>query len=87
MSDIIGDEDALKELGKVKGLVEAVRSRTLENSLPGTLIAYCELVLEGLYSIKKIDRNEEHGEATYSQVAPERPARRQNFDDWGGRLN
>ncbi|MGH9841230.1 MAG: magnesium chelatase, partial [Blastocatellia bacterium] len=87
LSDIIGDEDAVDELGKVKGLMQVVRSKKIDNSLSGTLIAYCELVLEGLHSLKKLERKENHGEATYTQAAPERSTRRQGFDDWGGRLN
>ncbi len=88
LSDIIGDEDAVDELSKVKGLMQVVRSKKIDNSLSGTLIAYCELVLEGLHALKKLDRKEDHGEATYRQAAPERSTRRQNFDDWGGgRLN
>jgi magnesium chelatase subunit I len=88
LSSIIGDEEAITELAKVHGLIEAVRSKNIDNALPGTLIAYCELILEGLHALKKIDRKEEHGEAVYSNAPPERPIRRQNFDDWsGGRLN
>lgn len=88
MSSLIGDEEAVDELGKVKGLVEAVRSKSIDNALSGMLVAYCELVLEGLHALKKIDRKDEDGEAVYSNAPPERPIRRQNFDDWsGGRLN
>jgi magnesium chelatase subunit I len=88
LSDITSDEDAIEQLGKIRGLLDAVQGKKLGNKSPGTLTAYCELVLEGLHAMKKLDRKEDHGEATYTQSTPERPSRRQNFDDWtSGRLN
>ena len=88
LSEMMADEAALAELKKVKGLLDAARSGLLEDEQPGTLIGACELLLEGLHAQKKLARNEERGGAKYSQAAPERPAKRRDFDDWsGGRLN
>jgi magnesium chelatase subunit I len=88
LNDVMSDEEAFKELEQVSGLMQFVRSKKIDNSLSGTVIAYCELVLEGLHALKKLDRKQEHGEAIYARPEPERPSRRQAFDDWGGgRLN
>jgi magnesium chelatase subunit I len=84
LADTMTDEDAFDELSRVTGLMTLVRSRKVENSLPGTLITYCELVLEGLHARKKLDRRDEDGEDVYQQAEPERPTVRRNFDDWGG---
>ncbi len=88
ISDSMSDDKTLQEIDKLKGLRDAARSGKLEDDTKGTLIAACELILEGLHSQKKLARSEERGKASYSQVAPERPARRQTFDDWsGGKVN
>jgi magnesium chelatase subunit I len=88
LSEMMDDETALRELKKVKGLLDAARSGLLEDEEPGTLIGACELLLEGLHAQKKLARSEERGSAKYSQAAPERPSKRRDFDDWsGGRLN
>ncbi|MCI0524821.1 MAG: magnesium chelatase, partial [Acidobacteria bacterium] len=87
LSDMIPDKDALGEFQRVNGLVEAARSKIKEET-EGAIVSACELVLEGLYAQKKLARTEERGVASYARVAPERPSRKQNFDDWtGGRLN
>ncbi len=87
LSDMIPDKDALKEFQRVNGLVEAARSK-LKEETEGAIVSACELVLEGLYAQKKLARTEERGVASYTRVTPERPSRKQNFDDWtGGRLN
>ncbi len=88
LSDMMSDEEALGELGKVRGLIDAVSSGKLDDQTPGSLIASSELVLEGLSAQKKLARSEDRGEASYSQAAPERSSRRQTFDDWsGGKVN
>ncbi len=88
LSEMMDDETALRELKKVKGLLDAARSGLLEDEEPGTLIGACELLLEGLHAQKKLARSEERGSAKYSQAAPERQSKRRDFDDWsGGRLN
>jgi magnesium chelatase subunit I len=88
LSETSGDDELIKELSKVKGLFEAVRSGRLEDDAKSTLIAACELVLEGLHAQKKVARSEERGKASYSQAAPEKPSRRQVLDDWsGGKVN
>ncbi len=88
--ELASNADALAQFGKVKGLLDAVRSGLLEDEADGTLICGCELVLEGLHAQKKLARSETRGAASYSQVAQERPSKRRerDFDDWsGGRLN
>jgi magnesium chelatase subunit I len=88
LSESNSDDEVIKELSKVKGLFDAVRSGRLEDETKSTLIAASELVLEGLYAQKKVARSEERGKASYSQAAPDRPSRRQALDDWsGGKVN
>ena len=88
LSDVMTEEEALSQLRKVKGLIEAARSGKVEVESGGALIAACELILEGLHSHKKLARNEEKGKTSYNQATPEKPNRRQTFDDWsGGRVN
>lgn len=88
LSDVMTEEETLNQLRKVRGLIEAARSGKVEVDSGGVLIAACELILEGLHSQKKLARNEEKGKTSYNQATPERPPRRQTFDDWsGGRVN
>jgi len=89
LSDVMTDDEALNQLRKVKGLVDAARSGKIETSSNGALIVACELILEGLHAQKKLARNEEKGQTRYNQATPERPSKRQTqFDDWsGGRVN
>jgi magnesium chelatase subunit I len=88
LAEMAGDTDALKQLKGVRGLMEAARGGKLEDGAPGSLIAACELVLEGLHAQKKVARSEARGKASYSQVKPERPARGAVFDDWSsGQVN
>jgi len=87
LSDMTSDREALDELLSVKGLIEAVRGRIKEES-DGAIVSACELALEGLYAQKKLARTEERGDVSYGRATPERPSRKQAFDDWtGGRLN
>ncbi len=61
----------LRGLGVVPGLLDLVQHAGLApRKDPGTLVAACELVLEGLAAQKRIARNEEAG---YSRARPERP--------------
>ncbi|MBK9706655.1 MAG: magnesium chelatase [Acidobacteria bacterium] len=88
LGDALGNEKTLAELGRVKGLVDAARSGKIEDENSATVIAACELILEGLHAQKKLARNEERGTASYSQAAPEGKSRKQVFDDWsGGQIN
>ena len=88
IAEMASDEDAIKALKAVKGLMDAARSGKIEDDSGGALIAACELVLEGLHAQKKLARSEEQGKASYAQAAPERKSGRQTFEDWsGGRLN
>jgi magnesium chelatase subunit I len=88
LGESMSDEGTLAELKKVRGLVDAARSGKIDDDAPATLIAACELVLEGLHAQKKLARSEERGKASYKQAAPEKSARKQVFDDWsGGKVN
>jgi magnesium chelatase subunit I len=88
ISDMISDKEAIKEFQSVPGLVDAVRGSKVEKDTDGAIASACELILEGLCASKKLARSEEHGDVSYGRATPERPSRRQNFDDWtGGRLN
>lgn len=88
LSDLTPDKDTLREFQSVTGLVEAARNGKVEKDAEGAIVSACELVLEGLYSQKKLSRTEEDGDISYGRATPERPSRKQNFDDWtGGRLN
>jgi magnesium chelatase subunit I len=88
LSEMAGNDEAFKTFRSVKGLPDAARSGKLEDESTGSLIAACELILEGLHAQKKLARSEERGKASYSQSAPDRRPGRQTFEDWsGGRLN
>jgi magnesium chelatase subunit I len=76
----VGDTDSaelcLKSFRHVNGLIDAVKDSALANeSDPQTVVAVCELVLEGLYAHKKISRSEERG---YAAAKPE--SRAYGFD-------
>jgi magnesium chelatase subunit I len=88
ISDMTSDKEAIREFQAVSGLIESVRNGKVEKDAEGAVISACELALEGLYAMKKLSRTEEHGDISYGRATPERPTRKQNFDDWtGGRLN
>jgi len=88
LADTMSTEVTIESLKKVKGLLDAVRSGRLEGDSPATQVAAAELVLEGLHAKKKLARNEDRGQASYTQAAPEKPSRRQVYDDWsGGKVN
>jgi magnesium chelatase subunit I len=88
ISDMTSDKEALREFQGVNGLIEAVRGGKVEKEADGAIVSACELALEGLCAMKKLARTEEHGDVSYGRPTPERPSRKQNFDDWtGGRLN
>ncbi len=88
ISDMTSDKEALREFQGVSGLIEAVRNGKVEKDAEGAIVSACELALEGLCAMKKLARTEEHGDISYGRVTPERPSRKQDFDDWtGGRLN
>ncbi len=88
LSDVMTAEEALNQLRKVRSLIETARTGKVEDDSESALIATCELILEGLHSQKKLARNEEKGKTSYKQSTPERPNRRQPFDDWSsGRVN
>jgi len=64
-------EAGLKAFGMVDGLRDLVRAMDLaETDQPGVEFAACELVLEGLASIKRISRSEDDG--SWGRARPER---------------
>jgi magnesium chelatase subunit I len=69
-----GEEPAvagLKAFAAVDGLRDLVRAMDVaETSRPGVEFAACELVLEGLASLKRISRNEDDG--SWGRARPER---------------
>ncbi len=77
-----GEESApvgLKAFATVEGLRDLVRAMDLpEGDRPGVEFAACELVLEGLASLKRISRNEDDG--SWSRTRPER-RRPRSIDD------
>ena len=61
----------LKGFGVVPGLLDLVASTGLaKRKDPGTTVAGCELVLEGLAAERRIARSEEAG---YTRARPDRP--------------
>ncbi len=88
VAEMASETEVFKQFKSVRGLLDAARSGRLEDESTGSLIVACELVLEGLHAQKKLARNEARGSASYSQLEPKRPLRRQAFDDWSsGRVN
>jgi len=88
LSEMASDEEVLKEMEGVSGLMDAARIGRLGVESRVSLIVSCELLLEGLYALKKIARSEARGAANYSQARPERPVRGAQYDDWtGGKVN
>jgi magnesium chelatase subunit I len=64
-------EAGLKAFAAVDGLRDLVRAMEFpEASRPGVEFAACELVLEGLASLKRISRNEDDG--SWGRARPER---------------
>ena len=76
--------NALEQFGKVKGLLDAVRSGKLESESEAQLIVGCELLLEGLHAQKKVARSFEAGAASYKQERQDKQSRRnRELDEWG----
>jgi magnesium chelatase subunit I len=77
-SDTDSAELCLKNFRRVSGLIEAaIRSGLADKSDSPTLVAVCELILEGLHAHKKISRSEERGYA-----AAKAETRGQNFESF-----
>jgi magnesium chelatase subunit I len=71
-------EEVYGHLKKIQGLFEKTQSLGVKpKDDPALLVSAAEFVLEGLYSLKKISRNEEVG---YFVEAP-RPSRSETRDD------
>jgi len=88
ISEMASDDEVLNEFRSVSGLLEAASSGRLEVESRASSIVSCELLLEGLYALKKIARSEARGATNYTQARPERPARGAHYDDWtGGKVN
>jgi magnesium chelatase subunit I len=84
IGEMANNETAFRAMKSVKGLMDAVRSGNPGDESEASLIAACELVLEGLHAQKKLTRSEQKGQAGYSQAAPERRGGKQSFEDWSG---
>ena len=68
VSDSDSAELCLTSFKRVTGLIgTANRSGLADKSHPGTVVAVCELILEGLYAQKKISRSDERGYAAAKQ--------------------
>jgi magnesium chelatase subunit I len=68
----------LQRAGRIPGLLESVRFAGVEDAAPAALRASAvEFILEGLAATKKIGRTTEHGYQAAEQLAPRRPARRE----------
>ena len=64
--------ELLKQFRKIQGLVEATAALGLKStSEAASLVAGCELILEGLYAHRKISRSEERGYYAEEPVRPE----------------
>jgi magnesium chelatase subunit I len=68
-------ETIYAQLKKIQGLFEKTQTLGIKaKDEPAMLVAGAEFVLEGLYALKKISRDEEHGyHAEQRRAAPERP--------------
>jgi magnesium chelatase subunit I len=68
VSDSDSAELCMKSFKRVAGLLGAAsRSGLADKSHPATVVAVCELILEGLYAQKKISRSDERGYAAAKQ--------------------
>ena len=81
LGDTINAEEVLSRAREVQGLVELAHAVGIPTKAPGPLLASgVDFVLEGLYAIKKISRNDERGyHATETPVR--RPTREVAFDE------
>ncbi len=84
LAEMASNANALEQFGKVKGLLDAVRSGRLESESEAQLIVGCELLLEGLHAQKKVARSFEAGAASYKQERQDKQSRRnRELDEWG----
>jgi magnesium chelatase subunit I len=88
IGEMASDREAYGEFQQVNGLLDLVGDHGLDQETEGTAVSACELVLEGLHSLKKLTRTEEQRASRYTVATPSRPSRNQPFDDrTGGRMN
>jgi len=76
LGDVTSADDVIAQTRGVQGLQELAQ-RAGPNSTPPSLASAIDFVLEGLYAQKKIGRSEERGYMAGTELAPRRPARRE----------
>ncbi|HWC75994.1 MAG TPA: magnesium chelatase [Blastocatellia bacterium] len=78
VSDTDCAADCMKSFNEVSGLLNlATESGLLLDSDPGTVVAVCELILEGLYAHKRISRSDERG-----YTAAKKEARKYEYESF-----
>ncbi|MBI3950312.1 MAG: sigma 54-interacting transcriptional regulator, partial [Acidobacteria bacterium] len=79
ISDLLDGPASIRELKRVNGLLDRLQYLGIKGKVdPGMVASAAELMLEGLYALKKISRNEEHG----YQKAEKPTWREDDVDDW-----
>jgi magnesium chelatase subunit I len=67
VADTDGTQLCMSSFRRVNGLLEAAVQSGLSSDNQAVTVAVCELILEGLYALKKISRSEERGYAAAKQ--------------------
>jgi magnesium chelatase subunit I len=81
LADTLSAEDVLTHACQVQGLVELAHSAGIPHKAsPQLLASGIDFVLEGLYAMKKISRNDERGYHA-AETPVRRPAREASFND------
>jgi magnesium chelatase subunit I len=81
LSDTHSSDDVLTHAREVQGLVELAHAAGIpEKAAPQLLASGIDFVLEGLYAMKKISRNDERGYHA-AETPVRRPAREASFSD------
>jgi len=80
--------ELLVQLRSIRNLVDSAHMGNLEDDRDETVIAACELILEGLYAQKKIHRSEARDGAVFSQATQEeRRGRSQAMSEISSKFN
>jgi len=81
LSDTLSSEDVLTHAREVQGLIELAHAAGIPpKAAPQLLASGIDFVLEGLYAMKKISRNDERGYHA-AETPVRRPQREANFSD------
>src|SRR6185295_15796659 len=81
LSDMLSSEDVLTHAREVQGLLELAHAAGIPpKAAPQLLASGIDFVLEGLYAMKKISRNDERGYHA-AETPVRRPQREANFSD------